>query len=141
MTGEFSNFCNRYYELKQLHARREERLNELLENAPFYNGEMCTSGLDDIIRYYRRAQAAKAKVDETYKQILATERNIKMVLRHFEIPHGTVFIGQIPGELEYEIWADENDELTIVNINNLEPEPDDPNVIVIKLWNWDKEEE
>ncbi len=141
MTGEFSNFCNRYYELKRLHARREERLNELLANAPFYSGETCIGDLDYIIHYYRRAQASKAKVDETLFDIMAMERNILMVLRHFGIPPGTVFTGQIPGELTYEIWADENDELTIGNINSLEPEPDDPDVIVIKCWHGDEYEE
>jgi len=112
---------------------REEHLNELLAKAPLYIGEMCISNIDAIIRYYRNAQAVKAEVDNIYKQILETERNILLIMRHFEIPPGTVLYGEIPFELEYEIWADENDQLTITKINSLQPEEDDPNVIVIKF--------
>jgi len=141
MTGEFTNICNRYYELKQLHARSGEHLNQLLENAPLYSGEMCISNIDAIISYYRNAQAEKAEVDKLYKQILATERDILLIMRHFEIPPNTVLYGEIPFDLEYEISADENDQLTITKINSLQPEEDDPNVILIKLWQDGEENE
>ena len=140
-SGEFTNICNRYYELKQLHARREEHLNQLLDNAPLYSGEMCISNIDAIISYYRNAQAEKAEVDKIYKQILATERNILLVMRHFEIPPNTVLYGEIPFELEYEIYADENDQITITKTGSLQPEADDPNVIWIKLWQDEEEDE
>ena len=72
-----------------------------------------------------------------------TERYILMIMRHFEIPHGTLLTGQIPGQLEYEVWANDNDTIYINKIKNLQPEADIPNIIVIKLWSEDdgKEED
>ena len=36
------------------------------------------------------------------------------------------------------MWADENDRLTILKTNSLEPEHDDPDVIVIECWHGKK---
>jgi hypothetical protein len=56
------------------------------------------------------------------------------MMRRFEIPPGKVLTDEIPGELEYELWYNENDALFINKIKNLQPEPVNANVIVIKLW-------
>jgi hypothetical protein len=34
-------------------------------------------------------------------------------MQHFEIPPGTVLTGEIPGEMVYEVWADEQDTIHI----------------------------
>jgi len=39
MTGEFTAFCTRYYQLTQLLSKREERFNNLLHHAPLYSGQ------------------------------------------------------------------------------------------------------
>jgi hypothetical protein len=57
------------------------------------------------------------------------------------MPLGTVLTGEIPGELAYEIWANENDTLYINKAKNLAPEPDDANIMYIKLWSGDDVEE
>lgn len=141
MTGEFTSYCNRYYELTKLLSRREERFNNLLANAPLYCGQTSLSEVDAIISYYRTVQAAKAKTDKTLDDMRQTERFILMIMRHFEIPPGTVLTGEIPGELEYELWADENDALYIIKTKSLQPEADNPNVMVIKIWDEDGGEE
>ena len=141
MPGEFTAYCNRYYELTTLLAEREERLKNLLDNAPCYCGQTSLSEVDAIISYYRNVQAAKAKTDKTFDDIKQTERLILMIMRYFEIPPGTVLTGVIPGELEYELWADENDALHIIKTKNLQPEADNPNVIEIKIWDEDQGKE
>lgn len=53
-------------------------------------------------------------------------------MRHFEIPPGTVLTGEIPGEMAYEVWADEQDRIQIRKTGDLVPEADNPNIIVIE---------
>jgi len=55
------------------------------------------------------------------------------MLRHFEIPPGTVLTGEIPGEIAYEVWADEQDRIHIRKTDDLAAEEDNPNVMVIKF--------
>ncbi|HWZ22023.1 MAG TPA: hypothetical protein VNW06_05180 [Cytophagaceae bacterium] len=62
-------------------------------------------------------------------------------MQHFEIPPGTVLTGEIPGQLEYEVWADENDRVYINKTNDIAPEADNANVIVIKFSGADEGEE
>ena len=141
MPSEFIAHCNRYYEFTKLLAKREERFKNLLDNAPLYCGQTSLNEVDTIISYYRMVQAAKAKIEKSLDDMKETGRVILMIMRHFEIPPGTLLTGEIPGELEYEIWADENDALYINKTKNLQPEPDNPNMMVIKLWNADDDEE
>jgi hypothetical protein len=52
-----------------------------------------------------------------------------------------VLTGQIPNELEYEIWANDQDQVFIGKIRDLPKEALNPNIIYIKCWNGDKDEE
>jgi hypothetical protein len=141
MTGEFTAYCNHYYELTKLLSAREERFKNLLNNAPLYCGQTSLSEADAIISYYRKVQTAKAQMDNTFDDLTETGRLILMIMRYFEMPPGTVLTGEIPGELAYELWANENDALHISKTINLQPKPDNPNIIVIKFANKDDGEE
>jgi len=133
MYGEFTSACNRfYYQTQQLKADQEAFKN-LLEDAPPYRGETHLNQLDTLIRIYRDVQAAKKRVDETMAAIIKTERDILLMMRHFEMAPNTILTGIIPDELHYKIWADETDRLHIIKTKHLEPEEDGPNVIRVKL--------
>ena len=136
MTGEFTACCNEYYTLTVRLEKRQEHLKDLLVNLPVYYGQTSLSEMDDIISYYREVQDAKAKVDETCDEMRATEADILMFMRHFDIEHGTVLNGEIPGELAYEIWANENDTIYICKTDDLAPDID-PTIMEIKLWSGD----
>ncbi|SHM99555.1 hypothetical protein [Mucilaginibacter sp. OK098] len=141
MTDEFTAWCNQYYQLTKLFSERCERFKNLLDNAPPYSRQNSLNDIDDMISYDRKVQAAKAKGDKTFKELTETRRTILKIMRHFEIPPRTILIGQIPGELEYEIWANEKDDLFIGKIRDLPQEPENPNIIYIKCWKDDKGEE
>lgn len=141
MTTEFTAWCSQYYHLTILFSERCERFKTLLDNAPPYTRQNSLSDIDAMISYDRKVQAAKAKGDKTFKELTETGRIILKIMRHFEIPPRTVLIGQIPGELEYEIWANEKDQVFIGKIRDLPQEAHDPNIIRIKCWNGDKGEE
>lgn len=141
MTGEFTAYCSQYYHLTQLFAVLNQRFKNLLDDAPHYTSQSNLSDLDAIISYNRKVQAAKAKADKTFKELTETGRTILKIMRYFEIPPRTVLTGEIPGELEYEIWANEKDEVFIGKIRDLPKEAVEPNVILIKCWNGDKGDE
>ncbi|MDB4919146.1 hypothetical protein [Mucilaginibacter sp.] len=138
MTGEFTAWCSQYYHLTQLFSARNERFKNLLDNAPPYTEQSNLSDLDAIISYNRKVQAAKAKADKTFKDLTDTGHTILMIMQYFEIPPRTVLTGEIPGELEYEIWANEKDEIFIGKIRDLPQEADNPNIVYIKCWNGNK---
>jgi len=135
MTGEFTDWCSHYYQLTTLLAVHDEHLKNLLDNAPPYSGQSSLSDLDAIISHNREVHAAKAKVDKTVKELIATGQTILKIMQYFEIPPRTMLTGEIPGELEYEIWANENDQVFIGKIRDLQPPVPNPNVIEIKCWN------
>jgi len=141
MTNELTSYCNEYYNLTQQLAVREEHFKTLLDNAPLYCGQTSLSEIDAIISYHRKVNDAKAKMEETCDDMRQLERLILLFMRHFGIQPGTILTGEIPGELAYEIWANENDILYISKIEDLAPDPDDLNVIEIRLWSKDDVEE
>jgi hypothetical protein len=141
MTGEFNTTCSQYYHLTKLFSERDEQFKNLLNNAPPYTRQSSLSDLDAIISYNRKVQAAKAKADKTFKDLTETGRTILKMMQYFEIPPRKVLTGIIPGELEYEVWANEKDEVFIGKIRDLPQEALDPNVIYINCWNGNKGEE
>jgi len=140
MTGEITAWCSQYYQLTKLFSERNEHFKNLLDNAPPYTRQRSLSDLDVIISYNRKVQAAKAKADKTFKDLTETGRTILKMMQYFEIPPRTVLTGEIPGELEYEVWANENDDVFIGKIRDLPQEAVDPNIIVIKCWDGNKDD-
>ena len=126
MTGEFTAYGNLYYKLKQALLKRERLLQTLLDNAPDYKGLTKLSDMDAVISYSCKAQAAKKKMDDTALQLKEAGRNITLIMKHFEIPPFTRLTGQIPGELEYELFADEEENVYIKKTKDLAVEPDNP---------------
>jgi hypothetical protein len=135
MYGEFTTFCHRFYKLNQKMLATERIFNELLNNAPMYAGETNVNQIDDIIHNYRNVQAAKAEADKAVADLLKVERQILLVMRHFDIPNGLVLEGEIPDVMQFKIAADENDRIHILKTKTLTPEEDEPNIIRIRL-NW-----
>ncbi len=133
-TGEFTAYCNHYYKLTRKLAAREEHFQNLLDNAPVYSGQTSLNEVDAIITYYRDVQAAKADMDKTFYEMKETERIILMIMQHFEITPGTILTGAMPGQLEYELYADETNTLHITKTKNLDPLADNPNIMEIKIW-------
>ena len=141
MTGEFSNWCSHYYHLTQLLEKRNERFAGLLADALPYTNQRHLSDLDAIIACNRKVQAAKAKADQTFEDLKKAGKTILAILEHFEIPPRTVLTGEIPGEMEYEVWANDKGQVFIGKIRDLPKEPEDPNIIYIKTSNWNKKDE
>ncbi|WP_295667320.1 hypothetical protein [uncultured Mucilaginibacter sp.] len=133
MTNEFTAWCNYYYQLSTLFADVEEYFQNLLNDAPLYSGQTRLSEVDALIDYYRAVQAEKTKMEQMAEEVKQAERTILAMMRHFEIQPGTVLTGEIPGEMAYEVWADEQDSIHIRKTRELAAEEDDPNIIVIKL--------
>jgi hypothetical protein len=133
MNGEFNRICSYYYRLTRLLEEREAHFNHLLENALPYKGQTELSELDAIIQYNREVQKARADTEKTAADIRETERIILMIMQYFEIPPFTKLKGEVSEELEFEIWADNNDALYISKTKDLAAPVDDENVIKIKF--------
>ncbi|HWZ02149.1 MAG TPA: hypothetical protein VNX40_00990 [Mucilaginibacter sp.] len=132
MSNEFTAWCNYYHQLTMLLSEVEEYFQNLLDNAPLYCGQTRLNEVDALIGYYRAVQAEKAKVDKMAGEVKEAGRIILMMMRHFEIPPGTVLTGEIPGEMAYAVWADEQDAIHIRKTEDLAAEEDNPNIMVIK---------
>jgi len=133
MTNEFTAWCNHYYQLSMLLSEVREYLESLFKNAPLYCGQTRLSEIDAIIGCCREAQAVKAKADKLEKDLEDAGRTILAIMQHFEIPPGTILSGEIPGEMAYEVWADEWEGIHISKTEDLAPEEDDPNIMVFKF--------
>jgi len=116
-------------------TEQDEYLKNLLDNAPLYNGQTNLNEIDDIIKYYRKAQKAKARLDATTDQLYKTEQTILMIMKHFNIPSRTRLVGEIIEEILFEIWADETDRLHVRKTKDLAPSVDEGNIITIKIRN------
>jgi len=134
MSGEFNSFCSRYYRLTQRLEKEQAYLKKFLDNAPLYQGETELSKIDNIIRYYRKTQDVKAAVDETMDALNDTAKNILKIMKYFDIPPRTVLHGMIEGETEFDVWADETEQVYIMKGPDLTLSLP-PNVIRIKFSN------
>ena len=133
MTNEFTAWCNYYYQFSMLLSEVEEHFINLLNNAPLYCGQTRLSEVDVIIDYHRAVQAELTRLHKMREDVKEAEIAILAIMQHFEIPPGTVLTGEIPGEMAYEVWADERDSIHISKTEDLAAEEDDTNIIVIKL--------
>jgi len=133
MTNEFTAWCNYYYQLNLLLSDVGEYFQNLLDNAPMYCGQTRLNEVDAIIGYYREVQAEKARMDKMAEDAKEAEQTILAIMRHFEIPPGTVLTGEIPGEMAYKVWADEQDRIHISKTGDLAAVAGNPNVMVIRL--------
>lgn len=131
--GEFTAYCNKYYRLTVKLAEQEESLAKMLSDAPAYTGQTRLIEIDAIIRYYREVQAANAEAKATAGYLADTGKTIRSIMAYFEIPPGTILTGEIPGELEYAIWAADDDNVYIRKTKQLAPLVLADNVIVIQL--------
>ncbi|MBV8391093.1 MAG: hypothetical protein JO080_14910 [Mucilaginibacter sp.] len=133
MNGEFTGFCSQYYNLTERLAKENAYLQKFLDNAPFYKGETQLSEIDYILKYYRKTQEVNMAVVKTMDDLNKTAKTILAIMRHFEIPSGTVLHGVVEEEAEYDIWADESSQVHIAKTKQLAPEPDAENIITIRL--------
>ena len=133
MNGEFNRICSYYYRLKKLLEAREANFQNLLANAQPYKGETKLSELDALIEYNRSVLQAKADSEKTAVDMRAAESIILVIMQYFGIPPFTKLKGEIPEELEFEIWADDNETVYITKTKDLVPPPDEENIIRIKF--------
>ena len=135
MDGEFNTACGGYYNLNKKLAAREVRFQTLLDNAPPYTGQTSLFELDRIISYNRKVHKVQADMEQIQAELRDVESLIFMMMRFFEIPPGTRLTGGIAEELEFEIWADEQDVLHCEKTKDLAPLVNNPNIITIKFNN------
>jgi len=132
MTNEFTTYCTHYYHLTTQLEEHNQHFQTLLDSAPPYTGQAYLTELDAIISHNRKVHAAKAKVDKTYKEWKETAQTILKIMEYFEMPPRTWLTGIIPGELKYEVWANEKGDVFIGKVRDLQPPVHNPNVIEIK---------
>jgi len=132
MTTELTDACNHYYNLKDQLATHELILQNLLDDALLYIGQTDLSEIDAIISHLRDVEAAQAEVNKTQAEMSRTTQTIVKLMKLVGIPTGLQLKGVIPYELEYTICIDEKATIHISKIKYLEPEPYDPNVIIVK---------
>ena len=139
--NELTRYCNHYYLLRRKLIKRIELFNKLVADEPLYRGETLLTDIDAMICQIRRVQALQVKMDQTRAEFNETGEEILEFFKHFRIPPNTALTGIIEYDMEYQIWADEDDKLHMVPIRSLAPDFDDPNVMYIKFSDWEEEEE
>lgn len=135
MTGEFNGYCSHYYTTTQLLEEQEERLNKLLNNAPMYTGQTTLNEVDTILKHYRKIELIQTKIEELTEELEKTGQTILMVMQYLDIQPHTVLTGQIPEQVEFEIWADTNDTMYTRKVRDLAPPANENNILRIKICN------
>jgi len=133
MEGEFTNFCRQYYELLLQLEKQEKRFNTLLNKALPYTGQIIVAELDAIISCNRKIQKVRTALDDIITSKQKTERTILQILAYFEIPPHTTLRCEVSGEMELEIWADDENVVHCIKTKDLNPVEEDPNVITIRM--------
>ncbi|MFI5159176.1 MAG: hypothetical protein ACHQF4_09945, partial [Sphingobacteriales bacterium] len=82
--------------------------------------------------YYREAQDLNEEVLQLTDELKQPARAILEFMNYFQIPRNKVLTGVIPEQLEYQLWATEDDEIGIRKTIDLEPDPLDENTILVK---------
>lgn len=138
MNGEFTAACANYYRLNQKLSEEEEEeayFQNLLQNAIPHTGQTKLAELDQVIACNRKVQQTRDDVDQVQQQLREAEALIMKMMQYFEMPPNTILTGIVPGEMEFEIWADEQDTLHCHKTIDLDPPIEGPNIITIKFCN------
>jgi hypothetical protein len=141
MTNEFTALCAQYYRLTTRFEMAYKRYKNLSDNAPLYSGQHSINELNDLMSYSRTLETARTKGAKIFKDLTETAQTIVAIMRSFGIPPRTVLLGEIPGEIEFELWTHETGGVVINKLRDLPKEPENPNMIYIKCWNGNKSED
>jgi hypothetical protein len=137
MNSEFTAWCNDYYKLYEQLIAQDLHYQNLLYNPPPYTGQSNLHELDAILSHNHELQAAKTKLYQTFKETAAARDTVLAIMEFFEMPPNTRLTGQVPGEREYEIWADEHGALCTRKLKDLPPKPNNSCEIVIAYKYYD----
>jgi hypothetical protein len=124
------------YRLNKRLQQQEARFQKLLENAPPYMGQTELWIVDQLTNYYTRTQRAKADVDDTAEELRETEKDVLAMMDYLELPPDYKLTAKLPGQAIFEIWYDEQ-RMVHCSWAEIEPEPENPNIIYIKMSDYD----
>lgn len=132
-----SALCSHYYKLKIKLHKQDDRFKLLFDNVLKFDGNVTVTELDAILVSTGKVCAAHDKTQVTFEKVKETEQKILHLLKWLGVRPRWFLTGQIPGELEYELFYDMNDNVHVVKTRDLEPEPVNPNIISIDLGAWE----
>ena len=133
MKTEFTTACTALYRLQERFGKRDELFYNMLAKALPYTGQTSLAELDAIIDCTRKIQKLRAAIGETVAQLREVRDVILKIMEYFEIPPYTILTGEIPEELLFEIYADEEGNLYCYKTADLQPPVDAANIIRIKM--------
>jgi hypothetical protein len=133
MEGELTNLCHQYYDLMLLTDQQVTHFNALVEKALPYTGQTNAKELDAIIRCNRRIQKALAEAESSTAAMKKIGRTIIKIMEYFEIEPYTSITCELPGEIELDVWADEEKNVHCYKTKDLDPVIGNPNIITIRL--------
>ncbi|MEO9173629.1 MAG: hypothetical protein ABI203_11060 [Mucilaginibacter sp.] len=113
--------------------KQDDHFKELFDNVLKFDRHLKVSEVDAILESGQRAVNAFEKVDLAFEKVKETERRILHLFKGLGIRPFWFLTGDIPGELEYEVWYDDKDSVFIRKMRDLESETEQPNVIKIKM--------
>jgi len=135
MKEYLNKVCGQYYRLNERLLLQQEHFEELMDNPVPYIGQTYLTDIDQVLRYCYKAQKANDELTETNNEIIELQTLILKMLEYIGVPANTKLIGVIPEQVEFYIWADEDNEVHYEKIKDLAPANDDPNIITIKIRN------
>jgi len=127
-----SALCGHYYKLKLKLYKRDDRFKELFDNVLKFKQNHQISELDDILNSRNEAYNAYDKTLITYEKVKETEDRIVQLLKMLGVRPNWIMMGEVKGEMEYEVWYDENDKVGIIKTKDLEPEPEEGHFVYFK---------
>lgn len=137
MNGLLSGLCAHYYKLKLKMNKQDDRFKLLFDNMLKFDGNVTVDELDAIWESTRQVCIASDDTMITFEKIKETEQRILQMLKSMGVRPRWFITGQIPGELEYELFYDMNGNVHVIKTKDLEPEPENPNIVKIDLGAWE----
>jgi hypothetical protein len=133
MNGILTALCGHYYKLKMKLYQHDDRFKAVFDSVLKFDSHTRISELDTILDSCRRAVDASDKMQIAFEKVKETEHRILHLLKCLGVRPRWFMTGEIAGELEYEVWYDDKDNVYIAKVRDLEPEPPKRNVITIKM--------
>ncbi|HZX59968.1 MAG TPA: hypothetical protein VFE54_14625 [Mucilaginibacter sp.] len=130
MSGMLAALCGHYYKLKMKLYKRDDRFKELFDNVLKFKQNRQISELDDILNSRNKAYSAYDKTLIAYEKVKETEDRIVQLLKMLGVRPNWILIGEVAGEMEYEVWYDEDDKVGIIKTKDLSGEVDEDIIIL-----------
>lgn len=121
MKTSLNTLCCNYYLASERLIKQQQRFEELLAKPASFAGQTYLPDIDKTIRRWHKRQEASDAITYTQAELTDLQAMILILFEYIGAAPNTRLTGELPEEVEFAIWADDNQQLHYEKLRDLAP--------------------